>query len=194
MIISVQNSEDNSKTPYSALKESIRTFINGKKDAFEYIYNTTAPQLMAICKRYAANHDEAKDILQESFIKIYKNINKYDLNSPFEGWVKRITINTAIDHYRKNINKTFRVLDNIDLIDEEEVFVSNDILQYDIEKVMEAIQSLPDGYRIILNLYVLENKTHKEISELLGINESTSRSQLTKARKTLKTIFEYESK
>ncbi len=176
------------------LMQSIRQFIFGKSGEFEYIYNTTAPELMLICRRYASSHDEAKDILQESYIKIYKNLNKFDINAPFGNWAKRIAINTAIDHYRKNLNKTFRSLGEIDLVDEEEVFVSNDILDYDIEKVMGAIQELPDGYRIILNLYVLENKTHKEIAALLNISESTSRSQLTKARKAIKARFENGSR
>ncbi len=182
-----QNTESND----NRLLVAIRQFIFGKSDAFEIIYNSTAPALMAICRRYASNTDEAKDILQESYIKIYKHLHKFDLKTPFENWAKRIAINTAIDHYRKNIKKTLSALHDIDVMEEEEdLFVSSDILNYDIEKVLLAIQELPDGYRIILNLFVMENKSHREISELLNISESTSRSQLSKARKTLKLKFE----
>lgn len=172
------------------LIEAIRSFVFGNNDAFAYIYKVTVSQIMAVCRRYAANDDEAKDILQESYIKIYKSITKFDVNSPFESWAKRIAINTAIDHYRRKLKNAFQLNENFDRAEEEEVMVSNDILNYDFEKVMLAIQELPDGYRIILNLFVLENKSHKEIAELLGIAESTSRSQLTKARKTLKAKFD----
>jgi RNA polymerase sigma factor (sigma-70 family) len=193
-MMGIENIEQsaNGKEPETRLLESIRDFLFGKSEAFGYIYKSTVNELMAICRRYASSHDEAKDILQESYIKIYKNLDKFDISLPFESWAKRIAINTAIDHYRKNIHKTLRSIDNLDIVDEEEVFVSNDILNCNIEKVMEAIQELPDGYRIILNLFVMENKTHREIAELLNINESTSRSQLTKARKTLKSRFENE--
>jgi RNA polymerase sigma factor (sigma-70 family) len=187
-----QGSTDQPAT--NRLLESVRSFIFGKSEAFEYIYNTTAPELMAICRRYASNQDEAKDILQETYIKIYKNLDKFDTSFPFLIWAKRIAINTAIDHYRKTIHKTLRSIDNMEIIDEEDIFVSNDILNYDLEKVLSAVQELPTGYRIILNLYVLENKSHGEIAELLNISESTSRSQLTKARKTLKARFNYDSR
>lgn len=178
----------------SKLLDAIRSFIFGNSDAFAYIYKATVSQIMAVCRRYAANDDEAKDILQESYIKIYKSINKFDSNFPFESWAKRIAINTAIDHYRRNLNKAFQLNENFDRAEEEEIMVSNDILNYDFEKVMLAIQELPDGYRIILNLFVLENKSHKEIADILGIAESTSRSQLTKARRTLKIKFESDGK
>lgn len=178
-------------SPENKLILSIKNFIFGKTEAFEYIYNITAPKIMTLCKRYASNADEAKDILQETYIKIYQNLKRFDVNSNFEVWAKRIAINTAIDHYRKNINKNLSINEDIEQIEDEELFVSKDLLQYDVNKVLSAIQNLPDGYRIILNLYVLENKSHKEIAELLNINESTSRSQLTKARKTLKSMFNY---
>jgi RNA polymerase sigma factor (sigma-70 family) len=176
------------------LLESVRNFIFGKSEAFEYIYKTTAPALMAICRRYASSQDDAKDILQETYIKIYKNLDKFDNSFSFENWAKRIAINTAIDHYRKNIHKTLRSIDGMDMVEEEDIFVSSDILEYDLDTVMVAVQELPDGYRIILNLFVLENKSHREIAELLNITESTSRSQLTKARKSLKARFDYDKR
>jgi len=177
-------------SPENKLIMAIKHFVFGKTEAFEFIYNATAPKIMTLCKRYASNSDEAKDILQETYIKIYQNLKRFDVNSNFEAWAKRIAINTAIDHYRKNIKNTISLNEEIEQI-EEEVFVSKDLLKYDVNIVLSAIQKLPDGYRLILNLYVLENKTHKEIAELLNINESTSRSQLTKARKTLKSMFNY---
>ena len=194
-MIGVENIEQsaNGKDAETRLLNSIKDFLFGKNDAFEYIYNSTVNDLMAICRRYAASHDDAKDILQESYIKIYRNLGKFDIKVPFDGWAKRIAINTAIDHYRRNIHKTIRSIDNFDIVDEEEVFVSSELLNCNIGKVMQAIQELPDGYRIILNLFVMEKKSHKEIAEILNISESTSRSQLTKARKTLKARFENES-
>lgn len=189
-MISVEHISQNTDNTDNRLLVAIRQFIFGKSDAFEIIYNNTAPALMAICRRYASNPDEAKDILQDSYIKIYKHLHKFDPKTPFEHWAKRIAINTAIDHYRKNLKKTFSTLQDVVVVEEEEQFVSADILQYDIEKVLLAIQELPDGYRIILNLFVMENKSHREIAEMLNISESTSRSQLSKARKTLKLKFE----
>lgn len=192
-MISLNHIETNMSefSPENKLILSIKHFIFGKTEAFEYIYNATAPKIMTLCKRYASNADEAKDILQETYIKIYQNLKRFDVNSNFDVWAKKIAINTAIDHYRKNINKHISINEDMEQIEDEELFVSKDLLQYDVNKVISAIQNLPDGYRIILNLYVLENKSHKEIAELLNINESTSRSQLTKARKTLKSMFNY---
>lgn len=191
-MISLNHIESNmsERSPENKLIMAIKHFVFGKTEAFEFIYNATAPKIMTLCKRYASNSDEAKDILQETYIKIYQNLKRFDVNSNFEAWAKRIAINTAIDHYRKNIKNTISLNEEIEQI-EEEVFVSKDLLKYDVNIVLSAIQKLPDGYRLILNLYVLENKTHKEIAELLNINESTSRSQLTKARQTLKSMFNY---
>lgn len=192
-MIGIEDIEQASKEDNSVnrLLESIKSFLFGKREAFEYIYNSTSAELLAVSKRYASNNDEAKDILQESYIKIYKNLDKYDLNSPFKAWAKRIVMNTAIDHYRKSLGKSFKSMDNIEVVDED-VYVDNELLNCDIDMVMQAIQELPDGYRIIINLYVLESKSHKEISEMLNISEGTSRSQLFKARKSLKAKFENE--
>lgn len=193
---SIDHSEHllNSKSVDKKLLQSIYDFVFGRTEAFEYIYQQTVSSLMAVCRRYASTEDEAKDILQESYIKIYKNLPKFDASQTFDAWTKRIAVNTAIDHYRKNIKLTFSSIDHLESDIEDEVFISNKALEYDIELVIKAISELPDGYRIILNLFVFEQKSHKDIAQLLNITESTSRSQLTKARKFLKAKFEkYES-
>jgi len=174
------------------LKAATQSFVSGKSEAFETIYNQLAPKLMAICKRYSNDNDEAKDLMQESFIKIYKNLNKVENNKQIESWAKRIAINTCIDYYRSAVKTEFLKIQDIDLVEEESVFVEKDILNYDIEIVFAAIQNMPTGYRIVLNLFVFDKKSHTEIAEILKITSSSSRSQLTKARKFLKSFLSNE--
>jgi len=139
--------------------------------------------LMTVCRRYSKDRETAKDILQESLIKIIKSIPNYEERGTFEAWMKRITINTALKYFDKNSfrNEVF-ILEDLD----EQNVIPDIYAQLGAEELMELIDKLPNGFREVFNLFAIEGFSHKEIGELLNITESTSRSQLTRARSLLK--------
>jgi len=175
----------------------IQELINGckkwNKKAQNELYDTYAPRLFAVCMRYMPDRDNAKDVLQESMIKIYKNIGSFthsDANA-FYCWLKRITVNTALNYIRDNIknklNTDINYFEN-EFTDENNVDFSqyDDMIEYiGSRKLFQMIQELPDGYRTVFNLYVVEDYNHKEIAEQLDITVNTSKTQLFKARKML---------
>jgi RNA polymerase sigma-70 factor (ECF subfamily) len=155
--------------------------------------------MKGVCLRYSSNAEEAKDILQESFIKVFSKIHSFSNKGSLEGWIRRIVINTAINHF--NRNKKFNH-DNIDdlntysnIMDGEEYdhleVISNDEdsllsnLNFSETELIGAINSLPESFRLVFNLFYIENHSHKDISELLSIEENTSRSRLFRAKKIL---------
>lgn len=147
------------------------------------VFRRYAGKMIAVCRRYARHELEAEDILQDAFIKVFDNLGKFEFKGSFEGWVRRIVINTALKNFqRASFQKEQLGLDNFDEQSLEPEAISN--LQE--EELMDLITRLPDGYRVVFNLYVIEGFSHKEISDMLEIGESTSRSQLVKARKMLK--------
>lgn len=147
------------------------------------VFRRFAGKMIAVCRRYARHELEAEDILQDAFIKVFDDLGKFEFKGSFEGWVRRIVINTALKNFqRASFQKEQLGLDNFDEQSLEPEAISN--LQE--EELMDLITRLPDGYRVVFNLYVIEGFSHKEISDMLEIGESTSRSQLVKARKMLK--------
>jgi len=157
--------------------------------AFDRLYDRYSPVLFAICMRYASAKTEAEDMLQESFLTIYQKIDSYRYQGSFEGWLKRITVNTAINIIRKNARSLQMTMTK----DEYHQVVSqeNDVISQMSERdILNCIQNLPSGYRTVFNLYVIEGYKHKEIAEMLNISENTSRTQLIKARKALKLEME----
>lgn len=150
--------------------------------AQQSLYQRYAPELLAVCFRYSKSRDEAEDILQDGFVKIFQKIGNYEFQGSFEGWMRRIVVNTAIDHIRRNKKRQMET----DIEDAREVYVSEDALgQLELEYLYEIIQDLPPGYQLVFNLYAIEGYSHKEIGERMGITESTSRSQYTRARSLL---------
>lgn len=147
------------------------------------MYQLFAKKLFAVCLKYSKNYEDAEDTLQDSFLIIFKKINQYTHKGSFEGWMKRITINVAIQKYRKKTPLRIvkeEIIENI----EEEVIVNENSLNVDF--LLSSIQQLPDRYRLVFNLYVLDNFSHKEIAKLLEISEGTSKSNLSRARQLLK--------
>ena len=170
--------------------------IAGKRSAQSALYHKYVAVMMAICLRYAQNRDEAEDILQEAFFKIFQNIGSYRKEGSFEGWMKRIMINHALNYFRKNRKIPF--MEDIDSINETEIVETDDVqavhLPVSAEKLTALIQMLPPGYRMVFNLYVFEEYSHKDISRELNISENTSKTQLLKARRMLrKKLGEIES-
>lgn len=160
-----------------------------QKELFSKLYG----RLLSICMRYSDDRDEAEDILQNGFIKVFKSIDNYKGDGSFEGWVKRIVVNTAIDNYRRK--KVRPVVTDSDLTDrmgdqlEDELEDESVYEKIPISVVMEAVQKLSPAYKTVFNLYVLEGYNHNEISETLGISVGTSKSNLSKARFNLKKIL-----
>jgi RNA polymerase sigma-70 factor (ECF subfamily) len=173
-------------------KKIIADCIKGKRFAFEHLYKTYAPAMLSICMRYCKDRAEAEDILQEGFIKVFKKLKDFRSEGSFEGWIRRIMINTSINHYQQNLKHAFhsRIEHYQDLIAEEQ----DDELDPDIniprDKVMALIQDMPDGYRFVFNMYVFEDYSHKEIAKELNISVNTSKTQLFKARGYLKRRLE----
>ncbi|MFP4470297.1 MAG: RNA polymerase sigma factor [Bacteroidota bacterium] len=160
----------------------------GKRHAQNKLYDKYAPVLLAICMRYARNRDEAEDILQEGFIKVFSNIGSYRGEGSFEGWLKRIMVNTAITHNKQQLKHHYHT--DIDQIEETHSAADagrdeGDTVRLAKDKLMNLIQNLPEGYRTVFNMYVFEQYTHREIAEIMEISENTSKSQLSKARRLL---------
>lgn len=145
------------------------------------LYELFSSKLFSICLKYSRNYAEAEDNLQDSFITIFKKIKQYKNKGSFEGWLKRITVNTALQRYRKQ--KVFDIVNEESIEDEELEIDENDV---SLEFLLKCIQELPDRYRLVFNLYVLDGYSHKEISEMLEINLGTSKSNLARARMILK--------
>jgi RNA polymerase sigma-70 factor (ECF subfamily) len=147
------------------------------------IYELYADVLFGVCLKYSRNHQDAEDTLQDSFLTIFDKIKQYNHKGSFEGWLKRITINTALQKYRK---KTPLQLVNEVTEIEETAEIDFEDKHLDIDFLLSLIQQLPDKYRLVFNLYVLDNYAHKEISEMLNISVGTSKSNLSRARKKIK--------
>jgi len=162
--------------------------IAGKRSAQNALYRKFSAMMHSVCMRYAQNRDEAEDILQEAFIKIFQNIATFRGEGSFEGWMKRIMINHALNHYRKNKKMPFH--QDIDEINEQDILNKEEISGHhepvSAEILLSLIHLLPRGYRMVFNLYVFEEYSHKEIAEELNISENTSKTQLLKARRMLR--------
>ena len=175
---------------------NIQQFQQGNHLIFEKIYQELSPKLYGVCLRYASDKDEAKDILQDSFIKIYHQLKSFRGDGSFEGWARKIVVNTALEYYRSKIK-----FQNVPLHDFEEVFeIENDddiLSDLSFQEMLLLIQELPPTYRLVFNLYAFEGMKHREIAEQLGISEGTSKSNLSDARKILKKklngILKYEN-
>ncbi|MBG44695.1 MAG: RNA polymerase subunit sigma-70 [Aequorivita sp.] len=147
--------------------------------------------LFAICLRYSPNYTEAEDSLQDAFITIFKKVEQYNGKGSFEGWMKRVTVNTVLQKYRKQ--RTFEIVDEGQIEDEAEVEIESEDIPLDF--LLKIVQELPDRYRLVFSMYVMDGYQHKEIAEMLGISDGTSKSNLARARMILKNkIEEYNAK
>ncbi len=167
--------------------------INGSRKAQEDVFNVMYRRLLGVCARYAKDDDDAKDILQTGFIKVFKSIENYKGDGSFEGWIKRIVINTAIDSYRRKKVKPVVVdsemTDRVGSKMEDEVEDESIYQQIPVKVVLDSVQNLSPAYRAVFNLYVLEGYNHNEIAEMLDIRVGTSKSNLSKARLNLRKML-----
>lgn len=163
--------------------ELIHGCIQGDRKAQNLRYQKYKGLLFAMCCRYSSDKDEAKDIFQESFIKIFSNIQSFEQKGSFEGWLKRITSNTALTYYRKSKNKPEKLDESGDV---EDVVENTSWLEnIPQEALLHCVSCLPEELRLVFNLVAIEGYSHKETSEMLEIKEETSRTRLLRARKRL---------
>ncbi len=163
------------------LDQLIKRCKKKNAQAQEQLYRLYSSKLFSICLKYSSDVSSAEDTLQDAFITIFDKIGQYKNQGSFEGWIKRVTINTALQKYRKQ--KVFDII-NEEQIEEVEVEVDEEEISMDY--LLEIIQQLPDRYRLVFNLYVLDGYSHKEVSEMLEISVGTSKSNLARARNILK--------
>lgn len=164
-------------------KYTIEQCLKNDKASQKKLYESLAPKMYAICLRYASKRLAAEDILQEAFIKVFKFLPTFNFNGSFEGWVRRIVVNTALDHIKK-FSEPLEEMSDFQT-DETLISVNDAIAQLGVQELFRLIQSLPDGKKMIFNLYAFEGYSHKEIAEMLGISVMTSKGQYSKAKKIL---------
>ncbi len=165
----------------------IQGCLDGEAAAQEAFYNRFSPRMLGVCYRFARNREDAEDMLQEGFIKIFSQINQFRGQGVLEGWVRKIIVHTCINTLKKNKKFT----ESVDIIHAHSVYLNENnipsLLQ--AKQVVESIRLLPLGYKTVLNLYAIEGYSHKEIASILDIGESTSRSQYTRAKAMLEEIL-----
>jgi|SRR5690606_27068473 RNA polymerase sigma factor (sigma-70 family) len=173
-----------------SLKHSEQDFlaacIAGERWAQKQLYEEHYSLLMGVCLRYANNQDDAKDILHEGFIKILTHIGRYQPGTSLIAWMRRIIVNTAIDYYRM---QTRRRTEDLETAWEVQTGDPDALSQLTVQEIIGCIQQLSPAYRSVFNLYIVEGYSHREIADLLGITESTSRSNLVKARLKLRELL-----
>lgn len=169
----------------------IQGCIDGDRKCQQKLYETFYGKMMVVCLRYAKDHDEALDVFQEAFIKVFKNLSRYGNNGSFEGWIRRIMVNTAIDHIRKNkkLKEMVEINEEITSLGEDEDQEDDLLDKISFQDLLNCVQDLSPAYRSVFNMYVVDGFSHKEIAKELGISEGTSKSNLAKAKMNLKKLM-----
>ena len=178
-------------------KEQLKAIIDGclqnDRRSQEQLFKLFYGKMLPVCIRYVSDRDTAQEVLQEGFIKVFEKLGAFDHKGSFEGWIRRIVANTAIDAIRKSKKDPYRTDNDNDFkIGAEDLMVDREemeTLDLKAEVAMEAVQKLSPAYRAVFNLYVLEEYSHKEIGAILGISEGTSKSNLAKAKMNLQKIL-----
>lgn len=164
--------------------ELIQGCIRGDATCQKEVFHRYASHMLGVCNRYARNPADAEDILQDGFIKVFNKIHQFKSEGSFEGWIRRIMVNTALKKY--SLRRFEKEVSGYDITDKDESSLEPTAYNYLTEKdLLHLINNLPDGYRMIFNLYVIEGYQHEEIAVMLKIQPGTSRSQLVKARAML---------
>lgn len=162
--------------------------LKGNPVAQRQLFEMFAPKMLGVCLRYMKSQDEAEDVLQDGFVKVFSKLSAYKNNGSLEGWVRRIMVNTALDQIRKNAKFAY----SSDFTDNEYKLDSSDFTfeTLIVEDLMKLINGMPDGYKVVFNMFAIEGYSHKEIAETLGVSENTSKSQYSRARSYLKEKLE----
>lgn len=176
------------------MQELIQQCKQNNLQAQAQVYQLFAGKLFALSLKYSSNYQDAEDVLQDSFITVFNKIHQYENKGSFEGWLKRIVINKALQKYREKTPLRL-IKEEQNLENKEEFIYDIDETIIDVNFLLELIQQLPDRYRLVFNLYVLDNFSHKDIAKMLEISEGTSKSNLSRARSILKQkIEDYQQK
>ena len=169
----------------------IEACINNDPKAQRFLFDKYGSKMLGVCARYCRNLEDARDAMQDGFVKIFGIIEKFNGNSKLETWMTRVMINTAIDHFKKE-NK-YVLFDSNDHIvadsGEEDLLFAEENVELDEDTILEVLSELPDGYRVVFSLYVVDGMSHKQIATRLGISEGTSKSQLARAKKYLQELL-----
>ena len=161
-------------------KEIIELAVENNRHAQQKIYSKFAPKMLSVCRQYIKDLHLAEDIMITSFMKVFTNLNHFEHKGSFEGWIRRIMINECISFIR--VQKKVKFIEDETYFEES---YNNLESQFSVEDIQSVIDFLPDGYKMVFNLFAIEGYKHQEIAEMLGINEGTSKSQLSHARKML---------
>ncbi len=157
--------------------------LKNNRIAQKELYDKYSSKLMGICIRYTNSREDAEDVLIEGFTTIFHKLKMYKGDGSFEGWMKRIMVNTAISHFRQNSKYRFHqdIDEVIDISEKQETVIEH----MEAKRILNLVNTMPEGYRLIFNLYAVEGYTHREIGEMLNLSEGTSKSQFSKARRWL---------
>jgi RNA polymerase sigma-70 factor, ECF subfamily len=163
-------------------KELIELAVENNRHAQHQIYSKFSPKMLSVCRHYIKDLQLAEDVMITAFMKVFTNLKNFEHKGSFEGWIRRIMINECISYIR--VQKKVKFIEDENYYEES---FNNIESKFSVDDIQFLIDSLPDGYRMVFNLYAIEGYKHQEIAELLGINEGTSKSQLSHARKMLQT-------
>ena len=164
--------------------------LNGDRNCQKKLYDVYSRKMMGVCLRYAGDWETARDLLQDGFVRVFTSLDSYSGTGSFEGWMRMVFVNGALEYLRKRdvLRNAVEIESMYDLPDETETAVS----KISADELMKIVQSLPEGFRAVFNMFAIEGYSHREIAEMLHITESTSRSQYTRARKWLQERIEKE--
>ncbi|MDB2657002.1 RNA polymerase sigma factor [Crocinitomicaceae bacterium] len=166
----------------------VKKCLKGDARAQRALFEKFAPKMLGVCMRYAKNTEQAEDVLQDGFVKVFTKLSNYSGNGSLEGWIRRIIVNTALDEIRRNVK--FKDNVNVDDVDYKLELNSHIVEGLAAEDLMKIVNDLPDGYRVVFNMFAIEGYSHKEIAVQLNISENTSKSQYSRARAYLKVKLE----
>lgn len=161
-------------------RELIELAVENNRHAQHKIYSKFSPKMLSVCRQYIKDLHQAEDIMITAFMKVFTNLKNFKHEGSFEGWIRRIMINECISYIR--VQKKVKFIEDENYFEES---FNNIESQFSVEAIQFLIDNLPDGYKMVFNLYAIEGYKHQEIAEMLGINEGTSKSQLSHARKML---------
>ncbi len=174
-------------------KQLIQACLDGNPKAQRQLYQHFSGKMMGICMRYASDRPEAEDMLQDGFCRVFTDLSKFRAEGPLGAWIRRVVINTALQHLRRKKTRMFPTIE-LQEIKETHLSAEDIISQFSAQDLLQIIQQLPPGYRMVFNLHAIEGYSHEEIADQLGISIGTSKSQLSKARATIKKMLTSETK